>query len=134
MRFKLGRPDLSHYADRFDVPASGPDGGLGVTFLGVASLLLDAGAVLAAAGDGEEVRWWLDRARELDVDPRVTLVTVAATVSSFLVAYALGISLVRWSRMRSSSPGTMYDVWRARPMRPSISKRASLVKICRSAQ
>ncbi len=43
MRFKLGRPDLSHYADRFDVPASGPDGGLGVTFLGVASLLLDDG-------------------------------------------------------------------------------------------
>ena len=41
MRLKLGRPDLSHYADRFDVPPS--DGGLGVTFLGVASLLLDDG-------------------------------------------------------------------------------------------
>ena len=41
MRFKLGRPDLSRYADRFDVPAA--DGGLGVTFLGVASLLLDDG-------------------------------------------------------------------------------------------
>ncbi len=50
-------------------PVTGP--------LPFASLLLDAGAVLAAAGDGEEVRWWLDRARELDVDPRVTLVTVA---------------------------------------------------------
>jgi hypothetical protein len=42
-----------------------------------ASLLLDSGAVLAAARDGTEVRWWLDRARQLDVDPRVTLVTVA---------------------------------------------------------
>jgi L-ascorbate metabolism protein UlaG (beta-lactamase superfamily) len=41
MRLKLGRPDLSQYADRFDVPVS--DGGLGVTFLGVASLLLDDG-------------------------------------------------------------------------------------------
>ena len=44
------------------------------------------------------------------------------------------ISAVRWSRMTSSRPGTMYDVWRARPIRPSISKRASLVKICRSGQ
>ena len=41
---------------------------------------------------------------------------------------------VRWSRMSSSSPGTMYDVCRARPMRPSISKPASLVKIWRSGQ
>ena len=41
MRLKLGRPDLSHYADRFDVPVS--DSSLGVTFLGVASLLLDDG-------------------------------------------------------------------------------------------
>ncbi len=41
MRLKLGRPDLSQYADRFDVPVS--DGGLGVTFLGVATLLLDDG-------------------------------------------------------------------------------------------
>jgi len=32
MRFKLGRPDLSRYADRFDVPGS--SGGLAVTFLG----------------------------------------------------------------------------------------------------
>lgn len=41
MRLKLGRPDLQQYADRFDVPVS--QGGLGVTFLGVASLLLDDG-------------------------------------------------------------------------------------------
>ena len=41
MRLKLGRPDISRYAERFDVPTA--DGGLGVTFLGVASLLLDDG-------------------------------------------------------------------------------------------
>lgn len=41
MRLKLGRPDLSSYADRFDTPVA--TGGLGVTFLGVASLLLDDG-------------------------------------------------------------------------------------------
>ncbi|MCW2738804.1 MBL fold metallo-hydrolase [Nocardioides sp.] len=41
MRLKLGRPDLQQYADRFDVPAA--DGGLAVTFLGVASLLVDDG-------------------------------------------------------------------------------------------
>jgi L-ascorbate metabolism protein UlaG (beta-lactamase superfamily) len=41
MRLKLGRPDIGRYADRFDLPdARGP---LGVTFLGVASLLLDDG-------------------------------------------------------------------------------------------
>ncbi|WP_028645431.1 MBL fold metallo-hydrolase [Nocardioides sp. URHA0020] len=41
MRLKLGRPDLDRYAHRFDVPpASGP---FGVTFLGVASLLIDDG-------------------------------------------------------------------------------------------
>ncbi len=41
MRLKPGRPDLDRYADRFDVPAA--TGGLGVTFLGVATLLLDDG-------------------------------------------------------------------------------------------
>jgi len=41
MRLKLGRPDLEQYRARFDVPAAG--GGLGVTFLGVASLLFDDG-------------------------------------------------------------------------------------------
>lgn len=41
MRLKLGRPDISRYAGRFDVPAAESD--LGVTFLGVASLLIDDG-------------------------------------------------------------------------------------------
>jgi L-ascorbate metabolism protein UlaG (beta-lactamase superfamily) len=41
MRLKLGRPDLSAYAGRFDLPRA--DGGLSVTFLGVATLLLDDG-------------------------------------------------------------------------------------------
>ena len=41
MRLKLGRPDLTSYASRFDVPAA--TGDFGVTFLGVASLLLDDG-------------------------------------------------------------------------------------------
>lgn len=41
MRLKLGRPDLEQYADRFDVPVA--DGGLAVTFAGVATVLLDDG-------------------------------------------------------------------------------------------
>ncbi len=38
---RLGRPSLDPYADRFDVPAA--DGPMSVTFLGVATLLLDDG-------------------------------------------------------------------------------------------
>jgi len=41
MRLKLGRPDLTKYADLFDVREA--DGDFAVTFLGVASLLLDDG-------------------------------------------------------------------------------------------
>ena len=41
MRLKLGRPDLTQYADRFDVPAADDD--FAVTFLGVSTLLLDDG-------------------------------------------------------------------------------------------
>jgi L-ascorbate metabolism protein UlaG (beta-lactamase superfamily) len=41
MRLKLGRPDINRYADRFDVPAATDE--FGVTFLGVATLLLDDG-------------------------------------------------------------------------------------------
>lgn len=41
MRLKLGRPDLDDHSALFDVPPA--QGGLGVTFLGVATLLLDDG-------------------------------------------------------------------------------------------
>jgi L-ascorbate metabolism protein UlaG (beta-lactamase superfamily) len=41
VRLKLGRPDITRYADRFDVPAAGD--GLGVTFAGVSTLLVDDG-------------------------------------------------------------------------------------------
>jgi hypothetical protein len=47
---------------------------IGVEF---ASLLLDAGAVLAFAKDRPEIRRWLRRAREAGVDPRVSYVTIA---------------------------------------------------------
>ncbi len=43
MRLKLGRPDLAQYRDRVDVPAA-VDGQLSVTFLGVATLLVDDGS------------------------------------------------------------------------------------------
>ncbi|HSV40088.1 MAG TPA: MBL fold metallo-hydrolase [Nocardioidaceae bacterium] len=42
MRLKLGRPDIKRYADRFDLPTA--DSGLTVTFLGVATLLVDDGS------------------------------------------------------------------------------------------
>jgi L-ascorbate metabolism protein UlaG (beta-lactamase superfamily) len=44
VRLKPGRPDLRSYADRFDVPAVGPESALTVTWLGVATLLLDDGS------------------------------------------------------------------------------------------
>jgi L-ascorbate metabolism protein UlaG (beta-lactamase superfamily) len=43
MRMKLGRPDIARYADRFDAPAAEPDAPLSVTWLGVATLLIDDG-------------------------------------------------------------------------------------------
>ena len=43
MRLRLGRPDLGQYRDRVDVPAA-VDGQLSVTFLGVATLLVDDGS------------------------------------------------------------------------------------------
>jgi L-ascorbate metabolism protein UlaG (beta-lactamase superfamily) len=43
MRLKLGRPDLARYADRFDAPAAEP-GAPAVTWMGVATLLIDDGA------------------------------------------------------------------------------------------
>ena len=41
MRPKLGRPDIGRYSDRFDVPAAEADSPLSVTWIGVATLLLD---------------------------------------------------------------------------------------------
>lgn len=43
MRLKLGRPDITRYADRFDAPAGEADS-LSVTWMGVATLLLDDGS------------------------------------------------------------------------------------------
>ncbi len=44
MRLKLGRPDITRYSDRFDVPAAEPDAPLSVTWMGVATLLVDDGS------------------------------------------------------------------------------------------
>jgi L-ascorbate metabolism protein UlaG (beta-lactamase superfamily) len=44
MRLKLGRPDIAKYSDRFNVPAAQPDSPLSVTWLGVATLLIDDGS------------------------------------------------------------------------------------------
>ncbi|MGB9304435.1 MAG: MBL fold metallo-hydrolase, partial [Mycobacterium sp.] len=41
---RLRRPDLARYSDRFDVPAAGPGAPLSVTWIGVATLLLDDGS------------------------------------------------------------------------------------------
>lgn len=43
MRLKPGRPDIARYADRFDAPAAEP-GALSVTWMGVATLLIDDGS------------------------------------------------------------------------------------------
>ncbi|MCV7410927.1 MBL fold metallo-hydrolase [Mycobacterium florentinum] len=43
MRLKLGRPDIAHYSDRFDMPAAEADG-LSATWMGVATLLIDDGS------------------------------------------------------------------------------------------
>lgn len=43
MRLKLGRPDLSQHAGRFNVPSPEQDSPLWVTWMGVATLLVDDG-------------------------------------------------------------------------------------------
>lgn len=43
MRLRLGRPDIAHYRDRFDVPAADPDAALSIMWLGVSTLLVDDG-------------------------------------------------------------------------------------------
>jgi L-ascorbate metabolism protein UlaG (beta-lactamase superfamily) len=44
MRLRLGRPDLSRYHQLFEMYPAGGDAALGVTFLGVSTLLFDDGA------------------------------------------------------------------------------------------
>jgi len=44
MRLKLGRPDLTQHAGKFNVTAAGQDSPLWVTWMGVATLLVDDGA------------------------------------------------------------------------------------------
>lgn len=44
MRLKPGRPDIARYSDRFGVPAAKPGAPLPVTWMGVATLLLDDGS------------------------------------------------------------------------------------------
>ncbi|BBX63754.1 hypothetical protein MSAS_29280 [Mycobacterium saskatchewanense] len=44
MRLKPGRPDISRHSARFDAPAAAPDAPLTVTWLGVATLLIDDGS------------------------------------------------------------------------------------------
>jgi len=43
MRLKLGRPDITRYLDRFDVPAAQQDSAVTITWLGVSTLLVDDG-------------------------------------------------------------------------------------------
>ena len=43
MRIKMGRPPMTDFADRFNVPAAEPGDALTVTWLGVTTLLLDDG-------------------------------------------------------------------------------------------
>lgn len=44
MRLKPGRPDIARYSDRFDVPVADPTTPVSVTWMGVATLLLDDGS------------------------------------------------------------------------------------------
>lgn len=43
MRLKLGRPDLGRYAERFNIPVAQHDSPLWVTWMGVATVLVDDG-------------------------------------------------------------------------------------------
>lgn len=43
MRLKLGRPDLTQHAGKFNVPAAGQDSPIWVTWMGVATVLVDDG-------------------------------------------------------------------------------------------
>ncbi|OBK24887.1 MBL fold metallo-hydrolase [Mycobacterium asiaticum] len=52
MRLKFGRPDLARYTDRFNVPAADNDSPLSVTWMGVATLLVDDGSSPPLLTDG----------------------------------------------------------------------------------
>lgn len=116
MRLKLGRPDLTQHSDRFDLAESRD--GLGVTFLGVSTLLLDDGET-AILTDGFFSRPGLlkvglsriapDRARisaclqrVITESPRISAIEAIAPVHSHYdhamdaaeVAHATGATLV----------------------------------------
>lgn len=44
MRPKLGRPNIARYSNRFSVPTARSDAPLSVTWMGVATLLVDDGS------------------------------------------------------------------------------------------
>lgn len=71
-----------------------------MTERGFASLLLDAGAVLALARDRPAVREWLRRAGVLGVEPQVSYVTVAEVFRD-----APAGARVRWVLSRLAAEG-----------------------------
>ena len=77
MRLKLGRPDISRYRDRLDVPVAQPDSAVTVSWLGVSTLLVDDGAT-AFLTDG-----FFSRPSLLDVGLR-TLTTSVSRVEDCL--------------------------------------------------
>lgn len=68
MRLRLGRPDIARYSDRFDVPAATAGAGLSVTWMGVATLLIDDGSS-ALLTDGYFSRPSLPRVAAAKVAP-----------------------------------------------------------------
>lgn len=73
MRLKFGRPDIAKYANRFSVPAAEPHAPLAVTWMGVATLLLDDGSS-ALMTDGYFSRPRLARVVAGKVSPSPALV------------------------------------------------------------
>jgi predicted nucleic acid-binding protein len=75
----------------------------------VASLLLDAGAVLAIVRDKQQVRRWIEHADGLGVDPAVSLVTVAEVFRDRPAA-----ARVQWVLSRlDKEPVTLGHAWDA---------------------
>jgi L-ascorbate metabolism protein UlaG (beta-lactamase superfamily) len=91
MRLRPGRPDITRYADRFDVPAAGPDAPLSVMWMGVATLLVDDGST-ALMTDGYFSRPGLVRVGLGKVTPspaRVDGCLARAKVSRLVAVVAL---------------------------------------------